>query len=193
MSERLPESESFLTEIDRRLRAIQAELAPGRAGRTASDGQRPLAERGRAGPLATILERDPGTGRPGPPSWSGLGGAPGPAGATEAVGPADAHSEPEPAPEVAALARQVQSLTEAQAKLIAAGERLLETFERRAAGPDVVTMSAGPFEGTDAVREFERTLAELPGVGCVAVRGYEGADRAILDVELQPPPSGATP
>lgn len=47
-----------------------------------------------------------------------------------------------------------------------------------------VTVSAGPFPSVDAVHEFERTLAGLRGVRDVAVRGYEGTDRAILDVRL---------
>ena len=78
-------------------------------------------------------------------------------------------------------------MTEAQAKLLAASERLIETFDRLASSGSVVTVSAGPFGGTEALRHFERALAELPGVGRVAVRGYEGADRAILDVELARP------
>jgi hypothetical protein len=50
----------------------------------------------------------------------------------------------------------------------------------------VVEMSAGPFPGMDALREFERAVAELPGVREVAVRGYETGNRAILEVQLDP-------
>jgi hypothetical protein len=49
-----------------------------------------------------------------------------------------------------------------------------------------LSVSAGPFPTTAALREFERSLASLPGVRDVAVRGYVGADRAILDVQLDP-------
>jgi hypothetical protein len=36
----------------------------------------------------------------------------------------------------------------------------------------------------DALRAFERAVSRLPGVREVAVRGYEGADRAIIEVRL---------
>jgi hypothetical protein len=49
-----------------------------------------------------------------------------------------------------------------------------------------VTMSAGPFPSTEAVREFEDVLSRLPRVRDVAVRGYEGTDRAIIEVRLDP-------
>jgi hypothetical protein len=51
-----------------------------------------------------------------------------------------------------------------------------------------LTVAAGPFASTEAVRGFERALAALPGVRGVEVRGYEGGNRAIVDVHL----SGAT-
>jgi hypothetical protein len=198
MSERPSQPEPLLTEIDRKLRAIQAELAPGRASQTAANGHQAQSGRGRDGPLATILEREPIVRMP-----AATVVAP-----TEATTPASTPArEPEsereyPSPEVAAIARQVESMAEAQARLIAASERLLDRLDRLASGASVVTMSAGPFGETEALREFERTIAELPGVGHVAVRGYEGADRAVLDVELGqiaperdagPPPSDATP
>jgi hypothetical protein len=47
-----------------------------------------------------------------------------------------------------------------------------------------MTVSAGPFMSIDAVRDFERALAALPGVIEVAVRGYDRGDRAIVDVQL---------
>ncbi len=54
----------------------------------------------------------------------------------------------------------------------------------RTGGPADVTISAGPFTTVSAVREFERELAALPGVADVALRGYEGTDRAIIDVRI---------
>jgi hypothetical protein len=58
------------------------------------------------------------------------------------------------------------------------------------AGPDKaepggLTLTAGPFASTESLREFERTLAGLPGVRDVALRGYEPANRAILEVQLE--------
>jgi hypothetical protein len=50
--------------------------------------------------------------------------------------------------------------------------------------PVELDVSAGPFTSTDAVREFERELARLPGVRDVMVRGYEPGNRAIIEVQL---------
>ncbi len=50
--------------------------------------------------------------------------------------------------------------------------------------PPAVTVSAGPFTTTTALKEFERALSGLPGVRGVALRGYEGPDRAIIEVQL---------
>ncbi len=48
-----------------------------------------------------------------------------------------------------------------------------------------VAVSAGPFSGTPALRDFERALSELPGVRSVALRGYDTEDRAVWDVQLR--------
>jgi hypothetical protein len=48
-----------------------------------------------------------------------------------------------------------------------------------------VTLAAGPFSRVEMVAEFERALAGLPQVADVALRGYEGTDRAILEVQLR--------
>ena len=47
-----------------------------------------------------------------------------------------------------------------------------------------MTLSAGPFANIEALHEFEEALSRMPGVRDVAVRGYEGTDRAIIDVRL---------
>ncbi len=52
--------------------------------------------------------------------------------------------------------------------------------------PSQVTVVAGPFARLETVRDFERTLGTLPDVASVQARGYEGGDRAILDVHLSP-------
>ena len=49
-----------------------------------------------------------------------------------------------------------------------------------------MTVSAGPFPSVDSLREFEQSVSRLPGVRDVSVRGYEGADRAIIEVRLDP-------
>jgi hypothetical protein len=51
------------------------------------------------------------------------------------------------------------------------------------------TVAAGPFASTESLRRFERTLAAIPDVREVAVRGYEGEDRAIVDVRFNEPRS----
>ena len=47
-----------------------------------------------------------------------------------------------------------------------------------------LTVSAGPFSATDAVRDFGQALASLSGVLEVTLRGYEGENRAIFDLHL---------
>jgi hypothetical protein len=196
MSERGPDPESYLTEIDRRLRAIQAELRPGQAAPPPPapairpiEHQPPPARRGRTGPLSAILGRAPMQSSQAEPAH-----------APEPV-QAPAPAEPSGASE---LVDQVRALTEVQARLVDVSERLLESFARIAddgpqAGPFSppttrvtpieIELNAGPFAATEALREFERALAALDPVRRVTVRGYQGPDRAILDVELEPAPT----
>ncbi|MDQ6729102.1 MAG: hypothetical protein M3022_02045 [Actinomycetota bacterium] len=92
-------------------------------------------------------------------------------------------------------------LLDAMGELLAAGERLLARAdapapqERRSsllptpappapADPAEVTVTAGPFSSLEAVRDFERALELLPHVASVQARGYEGGDRAVVDVHL---------
>jgi hypothetical protein len=194
MSERGLDPESYLTEIDRRLRAIQAELRPGQAAPPpaairAIERQPPPARRGRTGPLSAVLGRAPAQS-----SQAESAHAPEPA-------PVPAPVEPSGAAE---LVDQVRALTEVQARLVDVSERLLEAFARivddgtqaRLFSPPTtpltrteIEVNAGPFAATEALREFERALAALDPVRRVTVRGYQGADRAILDVELEPAPA----
>jgi hypothetical protein len=84
--------------------------------------------------------------------------------------------------------REVRELTDLQAKLIEAIEELIEAYEgfvASGAGGEV-TVSAGPFTSMDGVRAFERELTGLESVREVEIRGYEGADRAVFRVELEP-------
>jgi hypothetical protein len=55
---------------------------------------------------------------------------------------------------------------------------------RRRRESPAITVSAGPFPSTEAVHEFEQAVSRIPGVREVAVREYEGADRAVIEVRL---------
>lgn len=146
-----------LVEMDRLLRDIQVELAPEREP-------------------APLLADSPA--------------------ADEAPGPAD---EPAPAP-----ARDpepsTQALTALSVHLLASTRELLDGYEQLLVGrpapqpirpparprhdsPDV-TLSAAPFGSLEALHEFEHAVSGLPGVREVVIRGYEGADRAIIEVRL---------
>ncbi len=69
-------------------------------------------------------------------------------------------------------------------EVLAGFQRALAHLERH--GREV-TVKAGPFSSVEAVRAFERDLAGLPRVGAVEVRGYDGDDRALIDVQLNSP------
>ena len=70
-------------------------------------------------------------------------------------------------------------------ELLAGYECVLAPPRRRRPEPAApVTLSAGPFASIEALHEFEEALSRIPVVRDVAVRGYEGADRAIIDVRL---------
>jgi len=69
-------------------------------------------------------------------------------------------------------------------ELLLGYERVLAPASRRRPASAAVTVSAGPFADLEALHEFEAALRRLRGVGGVTVRGYEGTDRAIMDVRL---------
>jgi hypothetical protein len=90
------------------------------------------------------------------------------------------------------LARQVEELTEMHAGLLSSIFDAIEALRGALARmprlhPAEISVSAGPFASVEAVRAFEGLLASLPGVREVTLRGYEGEDRAVLDVELSSP------
>jgi hypothetical protein len=107
--------------------------------------------------------------------------------AVSPVGGPAAEAGPEPTPPAPP---QLAVVLELYARLIAAVRELLSGYELVGAqlsgtgASGKVALSAGPFDGTAALREFERALAALPGVQSVALRGYEADDRAIVDVQL---------
>jgi hypothetical protein len=53
--------------------------------------------------------------------------------------------------------------------------------------PGPVSVSAGPFASTEALKRFERALLLLPEVRQVVVREYASDDRAVVDVHLFEP------
>jgi hypothetical protein len=77
--------------------------------------------------------------------------------------------------------------------LAATEERLLASLRELARIPpaggakasgEVVAVSVGRLESTGGLHAFEQALSGLDGVRAVRVRGYEGGDRALLDVHL---------
>ena len=88
--------------------------------------------------------------------------------------------------QVSDLVARLAALVEAQERLLASTRDLTDGRDPSGAVPSV-SVSAGPFDGTDALRRFERSLQGLPEVRSATVREYEGADRAIVDVHLFEP------
>jgi hypothetical protein len=70
--------------------------------------------------------------------------------------------------------------------LRAVTEALLERLDQPAAPPGL-GLSVGPFGTLAAVHDFNRRLSALPEVEEITIRGYEGSDRVLLDVQLAPP------
>ncbi|HEX3691170.1 MAG TPA: hypothetical protein VHV28_15830 [Solirubrobacteraceae bacterium] len=162
-----------LAEIDQRLRTIQSGLEP---AATAARAERAAQAPPKAGAPVVLHEAH-----------------------APVTPPPEPHAPvvpPEAAPVPKRLTADTRALDEALARLTAlvdAHERLLasaqELADRRRAGDAgaVVSISAGPFDGTEALRRFERSLLALPEVRSAVVREYEGADRAVVDVLLSEP------
>ncbi len=97
-----------------------------------------------------------------------------------------------PPPELASLIAELRTLSDTHERLLVTTRDLLASYggagPAPAGGGDRVDISVGPLASTDALREFTRALRELPGVRAVDLRGYEGGDRAVLDVQLEPRP-----
>jgi hypothetical protein len=149
-----------LAEIDRRLRTIQSGLEPA-AQAARAEGTPPLGRPAMADDTAQLP-----------------------------VVPPDAAPVPK---RLTGEMRAVEDLVARLATLVEAHERLLSsaralTHRREPVNAETsVSVSAGPFAGTAALRRFERALQTLPEVRSVAVREYEGADRAVVDVHLSQP------
>ncbi len=171
-----------LAEIDRRLRTIQTELVPG-------SQPQPLSERAPAPPELQAVPPLSEPPVPAPPR-SASPGRSGPLAAWLLA------SRPKSERAAADPARDLSELTELHERLLASMRDLLVAYESVLTRLTVATpgatvrefaVSAGPFESTEALRAFEHTLSGLPGVRDVTVRGYEGDDRAIVDVRLSEP------
>jgi hypothetical protein len=89
------------------------------------------------------------------------------------------------------LLRRFEQLAGLQADVVASLRDLLDGFDRAlaqlAGGTDEVTIAAGPFSALADVHEFVATLAALPGVTGATLRGFEGADHAVIEVRLGRP------
>jgi hypothetical protein len=186
-----------LAEIDRRLRTIQTGLA--------DDADAPPDAVTGLPPKIAVPEP---SARSGPAAMRTVTLAPP---APEDATTQDESADEDPALVIAELRGLISDharLLDAMGELLASGERLLARAhalappERRsplpAAAPPVaappapapaapVTVTAGPFSSLEAVRDFERALGTLPNVASVDVRGYEGEDRAMVDVHLSRP------
>jgi pyruvate dehydrogenase E2 component (dihydrolipoamide acetyltransferase) len=186
-----------LAEIDRRLRTIQTGLvtdaaAPaGAAARvTAAPAPAPAAP---AAPAAAPSPTLPPAADPAselPPRVAVPEPGSSAAGLRAVVPPAGDQSLAEAIGELHELAVAHENLLGSMRVLLSDyGRALAEARSAPAAaagGEDVrsLTVTAGPFTGTEAVRGFEEALAALPGVREVELRGYEGGNRAIVDVHL---------
>jgi hypothetical protein len=165
--------EAGLAQIDQRLREIQDELL-GEAPLGTSEATEPApTARGREGPLASVL----GAARNRP---------------DDRAADRSAEEEAPAAEHIQALEQQIEALTTLRARLLTSIRDLVDGYEAAIGaspvpGPPEVRVSAGPFASTEDVREFERELDRLPGVLRVSRRGYEGEDRAVLDVTLKAP------
>ncbi len=181
MSERTEgpgELDARLAEFDRRLREIQAELL--------SEDVEPAA----TSPIAETAPDEPTPLEPAAPSDPVAPSRP----------PAVTHGRTGPLAELLAQLRaapdgyrselgDLRELVSSVRELLGGIETALVRLESGETAPgraeaEEATIAAGPFTTIEAVRAFEREVAALPGVQDAAVRGYEGAARAIIDVRL---------
>jgi hypothetical protein len=156
-----------LAEIDRRLQEIQAGLAP--------DAEA-------AGPALTAADAPPPSGEPAEPSPSPRSGP-----LATLLSRTRRRRGETPGEEVAELVRMHNGLLDAVGQLA-------QLLGQRAAGADAdadprgaALVSAGPFGDTRQVESFVLSLAALEPVHEAVVIGYEGADRALIEVQLSDP------
>ncbi len=96
--------------------------------------------------------------------------------------------EDQPLGDLAALAQMHDQVLGAMRELIEAyGVTLRRLSQEDMAPPLEVALSAGPFASTEAVQRFVAELLRLESVREVIVRGYEGENRALLELQLAVP------
>jgi hypothetical protein len=187
-----------LAEIDRRLRTIQTGLvtdaaAPAGAAARVTAAPAPAPAAPAPAPAAAPSPTLPPAADPAselPPRVAVPEPGSSAAGLRAVVPPAGDQSLAEAIGELHELAVAHENLLGSMRVLLSDyGRALAEARSAPAAaagGEDVrsLTVTAGPFTGTEAVRGFEEALAALPGVREVELRGYEGGNRAIVDVHL---------
>ena len=172
-----------LAEIDRRLSTIQTGLVPDLSG-TRSTPPTSL----RLAATAELPQRVevPEPEEPEPPSHAT------PQAAGLAASPARGLAG-SPAAGLAELGAELRRIAAVQERLLASTSELVSAYElvlarlscaEAAPALQQFSVSAGPFPSTEALRRFEQTLSQIPEVREVSVRGYEGGDRAIVDVQM---------
>ena len=190
-----------LAEMDARLRAMQEELE-----RDLSVAESPAGADPAGAEPAEPVGAEPAEPADVEPADTGPGpGAPEPSVAVRGSAPArelrqraprlfppapPAPRQPQPEPQPAAdprLEAMCTRLLRSRQELLAGYEIALGHVAARPESGDAaaVTLAAGPFSRVEMVAEFERALAGLPHVAEVALRGYEGSDRAIIEVQLR--------
>jgi hypothetical protein len=110
------------------------------------------------------------------------------------AGPAPADGAAGDVGEARRLVIELRELQSEHQQVLVAARRMLSTLadalaqlpqsSSASAESSAITVSAGPFAGTDALRDFKESLVALPSVREVAVREFQGDDHAVLDVRL---------
>jgi hypothetical protein len=87
---------------------------------------------------------------------------------------------------------ELRALAGSHERLLASMRELLRAYEQALAGgpgdPSGIGLTVGPLDSTEGLRAFEQAVAGLSAVEAVELRGYEGGDRAVLDVRLRQTP-----
>lgn len=201
---RVSELDLRLAEIDRRLREIQADLIPGRPSAPPVEPPRRVPHPA----LAPPPPEPPPAPRPEPPPTAPPEPEPQPAASAPDETPRDASLDDAPrgrsgplasllqrtrrqppapdgrADELAALGEMHERLLVAMRELIDAYGAAVRQVQEPSPQTDEVLLSAGPFATTRAVHRFVQDVSALAGVREVTLRGYDGPDRALLDVQL---------
>lgn len=173
-----------LAEIDRRLRMIQSGLESVPDAVAEPAGLPPGA--GGVQPGAAGPSREAAGLQPGAAGSSAEAAEPAPQPPPTRLRPSAAGYGPSG---IDAAALDPMALAAGLRELTAAQERLLALTRGLLAQPPLahVELDAGPFPDTAALREFQHSLIDLPGVREVVVREYAGTARAVLEVQLGTP------